>query len=143
MPHRKPRGNLWPARGPPSIEPGEGGRKPFRGPISDEEGTDGVAAPFRRGSKLARSTATSSTQDEELIADTEEVKETLKGRVIQQAQKTHRGQRRPKGARSPTRQPAWRISWRWGSFCRRYPSRGGGGQEKSEGQASRKTRCGL
>jgi len=40
-----------------------------------EEETDGVAAAFRKGSKLARSPAPSSTQVDELIADTEEVKE--------------------------------------------------------------------
>jgi len=43
-----------------------------------EEGTDGVAAAFRNRSKLARSPAPSSTQVDELIADTEEVKETPK-----------------------------------------------------------------
>jgi len=61
-----------------------------------EEGTDGVAAGFRRGSKLAHSPASSSTQIVELIADTEEVKETSR-RVILQAQYTRRGQRLPKG----------------------------------------------
>jgi len=43
-----------------------------------EEGTDGAAAAFRRGSKLARSPAPSSTQVGELIGDAEEVKETPK-----------------------------------------------------------------
>jgi len=43
-----------------------------------EEGTDGVATAFRKGSKLARSPAPSSTQVDELIADTEEAKETPK-----------------------------------------------------------------
>jgi len=43
-----------------------------------DEGTDGAAAAFRRGSKLARSPAPSSTQVDELIGDAEEVKETRK-----------------------------------------------------------------
>ncbi|KAH8349327.1 hypothetical protein KR084_002831, partial [Drosophila pseudotakahashii] len=40
--------------------------------------TDGVAAAFRRGNKIPRSPASSLTNDEELIADAEEVKETPK-----------------------------------------------------------------
>jgi len=43
-----------------------------------DEGTDGAAAAFRRGSKLARSPAPSSTQVDELIGDPEEVKESPK-----------------------------------------------------------------
>jgi len=55
-----------------------------------EEGTDIVAAAFRRGIKHARSPAPSSTQVDELIADTEAIKVggflSLRGRVILQAQ---------------------------------------------------------
>jgi len=43
-----------------------------------EDGTDGVAAAFKKGSKLARSPAPSTTQVDELIVDTEEAKETPK-----------------------------------------------------------------
>ncbi|XP_070855147.1 uncharacterized protein [Drosophila suzukii] len=43
-----------------------------------EDGTDGVAAAFKKGSKLARSPAPSTTQVDELFVDTEEAKDTPK-----------------------------------------------------------------
>jgi len=72
-----------------------------------EEGTDGVAAAFRKGSKLARSSAPSSTQVGELIADTEEAKRTRDPASPANSQRSTPAKR----SKPPTRQPALRISW--------------------------------